>query len=194
MPPGFGASIPVGQLNERTKLHGAATTSLACDYPFLRGLDLRGPAVGTREVAGIGPLGAADPRGHGTGCDPCRHAHAQGTTGPRRLTRPAPPERRGQVVGTVMSGLMLGIMLARPVASALPESVMPKVSAPVEITDVKILLIIVRSPSAHFLSSGNTVSRLRQSSFEFIASLFQSGYVFIMSGTCAGHQQGSAQP
>ena len=34
----------------------------------------------------------------------------------------APPARRGQVVGTVMSGLMLGIMLARPVASALTEA------------------------------------------------------------------------
>ncbi|MBL7250440.1 MFS transporter [Alloalcanivorax sp. C16-2] len=34
----------------------------------------------------------------------------------------APAERRGQVVGTVMSGLMLGIMLARPVASALTQA------------------------------------------------------------------------
>lgn len=33
----------------------------------------------------------------------------------------APPEARGHVVGKIMSGLMLGIMLARPVASLLAE-------------------------------------------------------------------------
>jgi predicted MFS family arabinose efflux permease len=34
----------------------------------------------------------------------------------------APEERRGRVVGKVMSGLMLGVLLARPVASALAQS------------------------------------------------------------------------
>ena len=34
----------------------------------------------------------------------------------------APPERRGQVVGDVMSGLMLGILLARPLASLVADT------------------------------------------------------------------------